>query len=160
MLSIFLYANRSVGPSCTYRGRVQNSKSSGNTQVLMFMYFCIACRCVVWRDMRLAPCRWRFGAVRRGGRRLRNDVPSGLSCPIVSLYLRATFVHEVIAICRGALTHSHLPFVHKVVAIYLDKMDIIRNGSVSGPDVVLHASETDGGLAGAHPLSFASTDTT
>ena len=149
-MAFFLYTKGSVGPSYAYRGRVQNSQSFGKTEVLMSMYICIACRCVVWRDMRLAPCRWRFGAVRGGGRRLRDDVPSVLSCPIVSLYVRATLVHEVIAIYRGALTLCQLPFVHEVVAFYLDKMDTMRNGSVSGSDVVLHASESHRGSVGAH----------
>ena len=57
------------------------------------------------RDMQLALYRWRFGAVREGGRRWRDDVPSVLSCPIIFVYIRATFFHEVLAICRRALTH-------------------------------------------------------
>ena len=112
------------------------------------------------RDMQLALCRWGFGAVHGRGRRWRDNVLSVLSCPIIFVYIRPTFVHEVIAICRRAMTHTHAPLLQEVIAIYLDKRNIIRNGSVSGPDVVLHASETDRGLAGTHTLSFASTDTT
>jgi len=55
------------------------------------------------RDMQLALYCWRFGAVRRGGRRWRDDVPSVLSCPIIFVYIRPTFVHEVLAIYRRAL---------------------------------------------------------
>ena len=57
------------------------------------------------RDMRLALSRWRFGAVRGGGRRWRDEVPSVLSCATLYLYIGKTFVHEVIAIYRRALTH-------------------------------------------------------
>jgi len=81
------------------------------------------CRDVVWRDMQLALCHWRFGAVRGGGRRWRDDVPSVLSCPIIFVYIRPTFVHEVLAIYRRAL-----PFT---------STNIIRNGSFSGLDVNL-----------------------